>query len=109
MKTLEQSIKLILSQLINRMKFQFDSLYEKPQIINEILQCIDQIELCVSGKMNMSEIMRVVSGVCDNDISRIYDYNPQYFLEIKHKIKTQSKDIHVKSGSAFAEKIIELI
>jgi hypothetical protein len=42
----------------------------------------------VSGKMDMSEIMRVVSGVCDNDISRIYDYNPQYFLEIKHKIKT---------------------
>lgn len=109
MKTLNQSIRQILSQIIDKMRFQFDSLYEKGQIVHQILQCIDQIELCVSGKMDMNEIMRVVSGICDNDISGIYDYDSSYFLEIKNKIKTQSKSIHTKNGSAFAEKIIELI
>ncbi len=109
MKTLQQSIKQILVQMINKMKFQFNSLYEKSQIINEILQCIDQIELYVYGNMDMKEIMKIISGIYSDDFSGIYKYDNEYFTNIKNKIKTQAKNIHQKNGLIFAKKIIELI
>lgn len=101
--------QITLYNIERKRRFQFQSVFQKQQIKDQLGTLLQQMQLFFIGGLTPKQIMKIINGVNDEMLTGVCDMHNVDFKKIKNKIKNYDV-INTDSNSLdFARQIVNNI